>query len=254
MRRRDARVRPGHAAGDGRPLTEQPAERAVVFEERIGVADREHDVDFTQPVQPPLIVQAAQDMRGRVEVDVLVVIPVEQISDMLDLQRQNVATRKGDELAEEMRMAEHQIGRLERAETAAHRDRAIVRIDRRHQRRHLVQQVVLEYSVAVDVIGGMAAASVEALGGQTFDAEQQQLPGIDLAGQAGHDAELLVFPEPAVPRGKHQHLGAGMAEHQELHVAVGPRAVPAPVVSPHATLKNSLTRAASTACCACMPS
>ena len=54
-------------------------------------------------------------------------------------------------------MPENEAGGLEGAETAAHRHRAIVGIGPRHQRQHLVEDIVLEGGVPADAVGGMTA-------------------------------------------------------------------------------------------------
>lgn len=100
-------------------LAKQPAEIAVVVEERIGIANGENDVELTQPVEPPVVAKSGQEMRRRVEIDAVVVIAVEQVAEGFHPHRQVVAAGKGDELAEEMRMAKEQACRLEGAEAAA---------------------------------------------------------------------------------------------------------------------------------------
>ena len=99
---------------------EDAAQATVVVEEGIGFADGQDDVELTQFLQPPLAGEARQEMRGRVEIDFVVVIAVEQVVETLYLHRQVIATGKGHKLAEEMGMSEHEARGLEGAEAAAH--------------------------------------------------------------------------------------------------------------------------------------
>ena len=116
-----------------------------------------------------------------------------------------------------------------------------------------MEDIVLEGGVPADAVGGMTADVVEGFPRQPLDAEELQAAGVDLVGEARDDLELLVFPEAPVPRWKHQHLGSGMAEDQELHVSMKRRAIPAPILSPHAAPKNRLTFSVRSACCSSPP-
>src|SRR5271168_4894099 len=123
-------------------------------------------------------------MRRGMEIDVVAVIAVEQVIEAFHLRRQIIAAGKGDELAEEVRMPENEAGGLEGAETAAHRHRAIVGIGPAHQRKHLLEDVILEGGVPAAAVGRMAARVVEALSRQSLDAIKLQMPGKDLVGAA----------------------------------------------------------------------
>src|ERR1700677_1774694 len=192
-------------------------------------------------------------MRRGVEIDVVAVIAVEQVVEAFHLRSQIIAAGQGDELAEAVRMPEYEAGGLEGAEAAAHRHRAIVGIDPGHQRKHLLEDIVLERGVPADGVGRMTSPVVEGLPRQPLDAIELQMPGIDLVGEARDDLELLVFPEAPIPRREHQHLGSGMAEDQELHVPMKSRTVPAPIVSPHPTPNNRLTFDVRSAYCSSLP-
>src|SRR5271163_4085828 len=150
-------------------------------------------------------------------------------------------------------MPENEAGGLEGAETAAHRHCAIVGIGPGHKWKHLLEDVVLEGGVPADAVGRMTAPVVEGLSRQPLDAIKLQMPGIDLVGEARDDLELLVFPEPPVPRREHQHLRSGMAEDQELHVPLKSRTVPAPIISLHVAPKNRPTFSVRSACCSPLP-
>src|SRR5271169_2029345 len=102
-------------------------------------------------------------MRWGMEIDVVAVIAVEQVLEAFHLHRQIIAAGKGDELAEEVRMPENEAGGLEGAETAAHRHSAIVGIGPGHQRKHLLEDVVLKGGVPVDAVGRMTARIVKGL-------------------------------------------------------------------------------------------
>src|ERR1700743_613270 len=93
-------------------FVKETAEIPVVVEEGIVIADREHDLELAQLLQPPSAGQAGQEMRRGVEIDVLVVITVEQVAEALDLHRQIITAGKGSKLAEEMRMPQHKTGGL----------------------------------------------------------------------------------------------------------------------------------------------
>ncbi len=230
-------------------VSEKAAEITIVIEERILVADRQHDIHLPQLFQSPVGGEARQEMRWRVEIDRVVVITVEKIGEGFDLHRQVIAAGKGHQLAEEMRVAEDEAGGLECAEAAAVDDGAFVAVAALHQRQNLVQHIFLESDMAADAIGRMAAEVVEGLAREALDAEQLQLTGLELVGEAGNDTEMFIFPKAPFPRWEHQYFGAGMPEHQKLHVTMEPIAVPAQIFSVHRPLKNRPTRSRSAACC-----
>lgn len=216
----------------------QPAEIAVIVEEGIGIADCQHDVNLAQPVQPPVRAEAWQKMRRRVVIDAVVVIAVEQIAEGFHFHRQIVAPGKGDELAEEMRMAEDEARRLESAEAAPMHDSAAMRVLRRHQRQHLVEDIVLQSGMPANTLGRMAVETVKAVCRQALDAIKLEMAGLQFLGKARDQAELLIFEKAPFPRRKNQHLGAGMAENQHLHVSMQTLTVPAEIFAVHGTLKN----------------
>ena len=109
-------------------LAEQTAEVTGVVEEWVRPADRENAVDLAHAVESPVAGEAGQEMRRSMKIDVVAVVAVEQVAEMLDLQGQIVAAREGDELAEEMRVPEHEGRRLKRAEAAAHRHGAVMAV------------------------------------------------------------------------------------------------------------------------------
>lgn len=232
---------------------QQADEKKIIVEEGVLAADGQHDLQRAQPLQPPVAGEIGQEMRRRMEVNILAVIAVEQIVEGLDAQGEVIAAGKGHQLAEQVGMAEGQARGLEGAEATAHGDGAIMPVHRGHERHHFMEDIGLECGVAADTVGGVAAAVVKTFLRQTFDAIELELPGFNLVGQGAHDVELFIFPEAAVARGEHQHLRARVAEDQQLHLPMQPVAVPAPIVSLHLAPKNCLTLSMRRACCACMP-
>lgn len=67
-------------------------------------------------------------MQRRVEVDPVVIIAVQQIAEVIDFHGEIVAAREGDELAEQVRVAEDEVGCLEGAEAATVDDGAAILI------------------------------------------------------------------------------------------------------------------------------
>ncbi len=98
-----------------------------------------------------------------------------------------------------MRVAEDEAGGLEGAEAAAVDDGAFVAVAALHQRQNLVQHIFLESDMAADTIGRMAAEVVEGFAREALDAEQLQMTGLELVGEAGNDSEMFIFPKSALP-------------------------------------------------------
>lgn len=79
------------------------------------------------------------------------------------------------------------------------------------------------------------------------------MAGFQLVGETRDEAELFIFEEAPVPRRKYQNLGAGMAEHQHLHVSMQPLTIPAQIFAVHGTLKNCPILSRRTASCSALP-
>lgn len=148
-----------------------------------------------------------------------------------------------------MRVAKDEAGGLEGAQAAAVDDGAFMPVAALHERQNLVQHIFFESDMATDAIGRVAAEVIEGLVRQAFDTEELQMAGLKFVPEARNDPEMFVFPKAPFPRWEHQYLGAGMAEHQKLHVTMEPIAVPAQIFSVHRPLKNRPTRSRSAVCC-----
>ncbi len=150
-------------------------------------------------------------------------------------------------------MTENQACGLEGAEAAAVNNGTLMPVLLRHQRQDFIENIFLESIVPANALGRMAIGAVEGLSCQSLDAVELKLSGIQLIREAGDDADLLIFPEATGAGGKYQYFCAGMAEHQQLHVAMQPRTVPAQVFAVHSTLKNCPTFFRRIAFCCSLP-
>jgi hypothetical protein len=126
-------------------------------------------------------------------------------------------------------MPEGDVGGLKGAQATAVRDGAWMRILALHQWHNLVEDVFLELDMPAYAIRWSAPEAIERLLGEAVDAPELQLAGGNLGRQALHHPEVSIFVETAVAGGKHQYLGAGVAEHHQLHVALQTWAEPAVV-------------------------
>lgn len=228
---------------------QNPAQVAVVAQKGIVAAHHEHDVHAPQRFEPPRAFQVGEKMRGGVVVDGVVVIAVEQVAEVFHAKRQIVAAGEGGHLAEQVGVAEGDVDGVVRAQAAAVRDGAGMRVFRSHQREHFVQDVFLELDVAPDAFGRMAPEAIEGFVVDAVQAEQLQVSGLDLVPQAFHQPEVFVLVEAAVTGGEDQHFCAGMADHEQFHVAAQAFGVPAVIFPVHNGSKNAAMAADSDRSC-----
>ena len=114
--------------------------------------------------------------------------------------------------------------RVVRAEAAAgHANRRMV-IQMMDERDDVAEDVVLVLQVPPHALARVHVPVVPALAVHRRDAEQLQRAVFELAGERAHHPLVLVLEERAHRRGKHDHRRAGVAEDQQIHVAVERRA------------------------------
>src|SRR5512135_3204703 len=106
------------------------------------------------------------------EVDRVLVMPVEETPVVADLGGQVVTAAQPDDLPELVGVPERDIHGVVRAEAASVRDREGVRIIVLREGEDLLQDVSLELAVPRDPIRGPAPSTIDALGVHAIDAEQ----------------------------------------------------------------------------------
>lgn len=63
-------------------------------------------------------------------------------------------------------------------------DGAVMRILRRHQRQHFVQDIILEGAMPADALGRVMVEGIEGLGRQSLDAIELEMARLELVGKA----------------------------------------------------------------------
>ena len=91
-----------------------------------------------------------------------------------------------------------------------------------------------------DAIAWMRAPVVPALAVDRGYAEQLQRAALELVGHRADHAAIFVFEKRAHRRGENQHRWSGMAEHQQLHVAMQRLRVPAVMTPVHGRQPHSV--------------
>jgi len=214
-------------------VPESAADVLIVLAEGILAADNKNDVHPSQGFERAGITQVGKKMRGTVEVDVLIVIPAEEILKALHLQGEIVAPREGAELAEEMGMTKGDVRGMVGPKGEAMGNGALVAVLPGHQGHHFVKDVVLVLDVAADAFVWRYPAGVEALSRVTVHAVELKLTPADFFGDSMMHAEVLILAEVAVPRGEDEHFGPGVTDDKQAHVAFDTVAVPAMVFEVH---------------------
>ena len=121
-----------------------------------------------------------RDRAWRIEVNQLVVMPVEQIAKILDRLGQIEAPAESGHLAEAMGVAKREVDRVERAEAAPVRDHAGMAVLVPHQRQHFVEQIPFILQVPVQAVARMAPKAVEAFLIDAVHAIQLHVTPLDL--------------------------------------------------------------------------
>ncbi len=129
---------------------QKPTEVPVVVQKRILGTDGKNDIHTLQPLQPCMTAKLAQEVTGGVEIDILIVVAVEQVSKMLHRKRQVVSPRKSAHLLEKVRVAKRDVYGVKCAEATPVCNRAGVRVFRGHKRQHFPQNVFFKLDVATD--------------------------------------------------------------------------------------------------------
>ena len=119
----------------------------------VPVARRENDFHLAHFFKIPIVAQALQVIKRRIEIGRVVVIAVNMLMDI-------ITTAQADELIDEIGMAKCQIRGVIRAEAATGGDKIIVAVDRANQWNHLVENVRLILRVAIQSVAGVSIVVV----------------------------------------------------------------------------------------------
>lgn len=102
-----------------------------------------------------------------------------------------------------------------------------------HERQDLVQHILLERLMAADAVRRVAPVAVQCFPIDAVDAIELEVARVELVAQGLDQAQVLVLEEASVAGRKDQHLGPGMAEHQEFHIATESLAEPTVILPVH---------------------
>ena len=132
----------------------------VVIKERIIPPNGQYDVHIAQMPQPLLTIQVRQKMAGIMEIDIFVMVAIKEIPERLDINSQVVSAGKCRKLPEQVRMPESDVGGVESAKAGTVGDSARVRIDRRHQGQHFVEDIILKLHMAANAVCRMTPKAI----------------------------------------------------------------------------------------------
>src|SRR5271157_1830744 len=188
-------------------LPERRTDLMVALAEGVFLADGQDDLQASNRVEMPGVVQVREEVARRVQVDGLVVVAVEQVTEVVDRAGQVVAAAECNELAEPMGVSEDDVGRMIGPEAAAERSHEVTGVDPAAEAQDLVQDVPLVQLVMGDPLPRVQPPAVKGHGVDTVEAEELDPALIDVSLQGGDDPPVLVVEEATASGRKGQHPG-----------------------------------------------
>lgn len=110
---------------------------------------------------------------------------------------------------------------------------ALVAVFLIHERHHFVEDVLFILDMAANSFMRVDPAGVETLPRIAVHAVELQEALVDFIGEAVMHAKIFILAEIAVPGGENEHLGPGVTDDEQAHVAFDTAAEPAMVFEVH---------------------
>ncbi len=201
-------------------LAEDLAKVFVVAKKRVFAANRENDIHFSEILKTFPARQVWEKVSRGMEVNVVIVVPAEEVSEDFDLVGEIVATGEGGQFDESFGMAKGDAGGEKGPEGAAVGDGGGSGVELFHEGEDLAKDVFLVLPVPVDPSGGMGPPAVEGFSGAVIDAEELEVTGLDFVAEGFRHPHAFVFIAIPVASRKDENPRSGVAVDDDIKIAV----------------------------------
>jgi hypothetical protein len=194
------------------------AECEVILQENIFFTDHKNNLEVAKLPDDRIVMEEGDVLAGHIEIDVLVAVPVEEVFEMFEANREVVAPAEADDFVEEEGVFEGEVGSVPGAEAASRGDDGGVGVLKLDKGEDFGQHIFLIFKVAEDAFGRVEVFGIEAFFIDAVEAVDLDLTGIDLPAEGIYDLPVFVVIE-AGGAGREEKNGiAGMAKNEEFHV------------------------------------
>src|SRR5271157_5019259 len=143
-------------------LPKRRADVVIALAERVFLADGENDLQAPDRVQMPRVVEVGEEVARRVEVNGIVVIAVEQITEIINWTGKVVPATKCDQLAEPMGVSQHDVHCVIGPEAATECRHERTGIDLAAEGQDLVQDITFVQFVVNDPLPRVTPPAIKA--------------------------------------------------------------------------------------------